>query len=102
MHGPLSGNRELLSSPEGLPPSGNGDPCALAVRADIDCTFPIGQAELDAIEAFLMPKLMALLNEEPPAPSLGTDSAQPQKPVICRRRPKRKVRHEKPGKAVLS
>ena len=99
MHGHLSGDRELLPFPAGGEPAGNGDPCALAVRVDFDEALPIGPAELDALEAFLMPQILALLNEETAAPPPAKDSEGPQISAIRKRRLRTERRHEKPGKA---
>ena len=66
MLGHLSGNRELLSFSAVDGPAGNDNPCDLAVRVDFDESLPIGPAELDAFEAFLMPQILALLEEKSP------------------------------------
>lgn len=96
MHGPLSGNRELLSFLEGMPPSGDGDPCALAVQADFDDRLPVGPAELDAFEAFLMPQILALLHGTPAHSPADTDSEAPRISAIGKRKPRTECRHEVP------
>jgi hypothetical protein len=80
MRGHPSGNRELLSFSAGGQPAGNNNPCGLAVRVDFDESLPIGPAELDAFEAFLMPQILALLAERPaiPARTGSMDSEVPQ------------------------
>ena len=102
MHGPLSGDRELLSFPAGGKPAGNDNACAPAVRADFDETFPISPAELDAIEAFLMPQIRMLLGDvcELSSRSGSLDSEVPQS--VRKTTAIRKLvesRHEEPGKA---
>jgi hypothetical protein len=80
MRGHLSGDRELLSISAGGEPAGNDNPCALAVLGDFDESLPIGPAELDALEAFLMPQILALLKEDSalPCASAPMDSEVPQ------------------------
>jgi hypothetical protein len=83
MLGHLSGNRELLLFSAVDRPAGNGYLCDLAVRVDFDESLPIGPAELDAFEAFLMPQILALLEEKTPMPSktASLDSEVPQTSV---------------------
>lgn len=102
MHGPLSGDRELLSFPAGGKPAQNDNSCAPAVRADFDKTFPISPAELDAIEAFLMPQIRMLLADicDLSSRSGSLDSEVPQsvrKTTAIRNLVE--SRHEEPGEA---
>ncbi len=102
MHGPLSGDRELLSFPAGGKAAGNDNSCAPAVRADFDEAFPISTDELDAIEAFLMPQIRMLLADicELSSQSGPLDSEVPQsakKTTAIRNSVE--SRHEEPGKA---
>ncbi len=105
MRGPLSGDRELLSFPAGENAAGNDNSCAPGVRADFDESFPIGAAELDAIEAYLMPQIKILLagNCELPPQSGPKDSEVPQR--VARNTAARKPvesRHEELGKRKSS
>jgi hypothetical protein len=80
MRGHPSGNREQLSFSAGGQPAGNDNPCDLAVRSDFDKSLPVGPAELDAFEAFLMPQILALLQEKSlmSNQTAPTDSEVPQ------------------------
>jgi hypothetical protein len=75
MRGHLSGNREALPFSAGGNTAGNDNPCMPAVRLDFGDSFPVGSAELDALEAFLMPQILALLEEK-----ARPDSEAPQSP----------------------
>lgn len=78
MHGLLSGDRELLSFSGGDEPFGNDKPCGFAVQANFDEALPIGPAELDALEAFLLTEILALME----------DKATQETPQRTRKRPK--------------
>jgi hypothetical protein len=80
MRGHLSGDRELLSFPTSDRAAGNDNACALAVQANFNENLPIGPAELDAIEAFLMPQILAMLADicELPGRPGRSDSEEPQ------------------------
>lgn len=67
MRGFPCGDCELLPFPGGDQPFGNEQPRALAVLADFDGSLPIGDAELDVVEAFLMPQILALLEDRAPS-----------------------------------
>jgi hypothetical protein len=72
MRGRESGHRCAVPCP---PENSTGglDQACIAVLTDIDAGFPVGPAELDALEAFLMPQILALLEEMP-----RSDSEAPQ------------------------
>lgn len=84
MRGHLSGDRELLPFPTSDHAAGNDNACALAVQANFNESLPIGPAELDAIEAFLMPQILALLADisELPTQRMRSDSEEPQSQAI--------------------
>jgi hypothetical protein len=63
MRGRASGYGELLSFPAGSTPAGNDPAGGPVVSAGFDETLPVGPSELDAIEAYLMPQILALLQE---------------------------------------
>jgi hypothetical protein len=86
MRGHLSGDRELLSFPTSDRAAGNDNACALTVQANFNENLPIGPAELDVIEAFLMPQILALLDDfrELPTRPARPDSEEPQSQAINR------------------
>ncbi|KAB1085052.1 hypothetical protein F4V91_00525 [Neorhizobium galegae] len=80
MRGHLSGDRELLPFPTSDHAAGNDNACALAVQANFNESLPVGPAELDAIEAFLMPQILKMLTDlcELPTRPGRADSEEPQ------------------------
>lgn len=60
-------------------PSEESDP--VNVLDDFGGDFPIGAAELDAVEAFLLPLIEELLADDNPEHP-PTDSEVPQKPAL--------------------
>ncbi len=60
MRGRKSSHRELLRSAPSLP-AGSGDSTRPAVISDDLENLPVTPEELDAIEAFLMPQILLLL-----------------------------------------
>lgn len=79
MRGRPASHRERLPDPrrpEACADDGNG---ALSVLTNFGEDFAIGASELDAVEAFLLPQLLALLNDDE---ACGPeDSKSPQKPA---------------------
>ena len=77
MRGRPAGHRERLPDlrrSEACADNGTG---ALSVITDFGEEFAIGPAELDAVEAFLLPQLLAILNDD--AGYVSADSKPPQK-----------------------
>lgn len=77
MRGRKSGHHRAL--PSVASQSGHGaDKHGQSVVTDIDESFPVTAAELDALEAFLMPQLLALLAQDAPE-NRAHDSEVPQR-----------------------
>lgn len=60
MRGHLSGHRCALPTPFRRP-AGGADSALPRVLSDFDHNLPVGAAELDAVESFLMPLIKELL-----------------------------------------
>lgn len=78
MRGRQSSHRELLRPAAG-PKAGGSDSTRPAVISDDLKRLPITAEELDAIEAFLMPQMLRLLET---SPSKHDDSKRPQTTAI--------------------
>lgn len=78
MRGRQSSHRELLRPVTGQK-TGGSDGTRPAVIADSLELFPVTAEELDAIEAFLMPQILRLLET---SPSKQGDSKRPQTTAI--------------------
>lgn len=77
MRGCDAGHRCMLSFRSGA--AGTERDSCLRVLSDFDEHMPVGAAELDAIEAFLSPQIMALLGQQE-----ASDSEAPQCPATMR------------------
>jgi hypothetical protein len=77
MRGHMSSERIVLSAAIG-PEAEAADRLRLLDAAPVREDLPIGAAELDAIEAFLMPQILAILNATDD--TQREDSKPPQKP----------------------
>ena len=75
MRGYPSGNGELLLFSAGDKPAGNGALCPLPAKVLFE-ELPVGADELAAIEAFLLPGILALLDETAPADSELAQSSE--------------------------
>ncbi|MFW8586924.1 hypothetical protein ACOJBM_24845 [Rhizobium beringeri] len=89
MRGRKAGHRCALRSPVARVASGT-DSALMSVFSDIEETFPVSPAELDAIESFLGPLIQDLLNGETPA----VDSEAPHISATTRRRVAEEDCHE--------
>lgn len=76
MCGLAASHRCMLSCPPGARAGADGSGCPCLIAFDLDGSFGIGAAELDAIEAYLMPQILALLESS----SLVPDSEGPHIP----------------------
>jgi hypothetical protein len=78
MRGRKSSHRELLRSAPSRQAGGGDSTRALDVTCELN-DLPISAQELDAIEAFLMPQILRLLETEQPTTD---DSKLPKTPEI--------------------
>lgn len=78
MRGRKSSHRELLCSAPSRQAGGGDGTLPLDVTCELN-DFPVSAEELDAIEAFLMPQILRLLETEQPTTD---DSKRPKTPEI--------------------
>lgn len=78
MRGRQSSHRELLRPATGQTAGSSDSTCPVAIADDLEL-FPVTVEELDAIEAFLMPQILRLLET---SVSKQDDSKRPQTAAI--------------------
>ncbi|GEC36454.1 hypothetical protein JOH52_000842 [Sinorhizobium meliloti] len=66
MRGRDAGHRCVLSCPPCASTGADGSLCPCLLLSDLDGDTPVGAAELEAIEAYLMPQILQLLEKVVP------------------------------------